>query len=241
MKLGRFMLLLGCLALCFAGGLMAFNFVVMPQLIHHNDVVTVPDVRERTVAEARAALGRAGLHLQEERQAPHPTIPAGQIIKQTPRAAAPIRTGRRVIVVVSSGPALSSAPELAGLSRRQAEMTLQNLSLRPGRLLRLRREGMLATTVVYQYPPAGTSLLRDAAVDMVVADPALPPAYLMPDLRGATLDQARAVIVAAGCVTGGVTFQRQRGMPANIVLAQEPAPGSRVLKGATIDLVAAGR
>jgi serine/threonine-protein kinase len=238
LKLSRFLLLLGGLLVCFMIGLAAFNYLVMPRLIHHNVVVTLPDLRGRSVADARAEMGRLGLQVVEERQVPDPTVPAGMIVRQSPRASSPIRSGRRVTVVTSSGPATVDIPDLAGLSRRQAEMTLQNRFLRVGRLLRLRQSGVSLPTVLYQYPPAGGRALKDQPVDLVVGEPDLPPAYRMPDLRGVPVWRARSVIEAAGCVMGTITYQRHTGVSPSEVLLQEPPPGSRVLRGATIELVA---
>lgn len=238
MKLGRFLLLVGGVVACFSVGLVAFNYLVMPRLIHHNVVVTVPDLRGRTVAEARAEMGRLGLQVVEEKQLPDMVVPPGRIARQSPRADSPIRSGRRITVNVSSGPPTVEVPTVTGLSRRQAEMTLANGSLRSGRLLHLRRGDATVPTVIYQNPPAGTRALREQPVDLVVAEPAMPPAYCMPDLRGASVLRARGVIEAAGCVAASVTYERRPGMAPSVVVGQEPPPGSRILQGATVELVA---
>ncbi len=241
MKLGRFALLLGGAILLFCVGLAAFNFLVMPRLIHRNTIVSVPDLRGKTVEIARGEAGRDGLQVIEERQASSPTVPAGRIIEQSPRANAAIRRGRRILVVTSAGPAAGLVPELTGLARRQAEMTLARESFRTGRLLRVQRDDVAVPTVAFQYPPAGTSLRKDSAVDLVIAEPGMPPVYRMPDLRGLPLYQARAAIEAAGCVTASVNYQRQRGTPQNTVLAQTPEPGGPITRGANVELVASGR
>lgn len=241
MKLSRFLLLLGSAVLLFMVGLLAFNFLVMPRLIHHNEIVAVPDLRGKPVQEARGEAGRAGLQLVERRQAAHPTVPAGSIVDQQPRGGVSIRRGRRVDVTVSSGPAMSLVPDLSGLSRRQAELTLAREALRPGRLLRLRDDAATVPTIAFQDPPAGLRQRSDGVVDLVVAEPGLPPAYRLPDLTGVSLYRARAAIEAAGCVAGKVTYDRRRGSPPGTVVGQDPAPGSRILKGASIDLVASSR
>ena len=241
MKLGRFLTLVGAFVLLVGLGLAIFNFLIMPRLIHHNAVVAAPDLRGKTVEIARGEGGRLGLQIVEERQIAHPTIPAGRIVEQDPRANASVRLGRRIQVVVSAGPATNAVPELAGLSRRQADMTLARDSFRAGRIVRLHTEEVAAPTVAFQYPPPGGVLQRDAAIDLVVAEPGLPPAYRMPDLRGKALGRARAAVEAAGCIASSVTFQRRPGIEPGTVLAQTPAPGSRILKGANVELVASQR
>lgn len=241
MKLGRFLVLIGVFVLLFAIGLGIFNFLIMPKVIHHNPVVAMPDLRGKTVETARGEAGRAGLQLVEDRQEAHPTIAAGRVIEQTPRANTSVRRGRRVLVVVSAGPAVGTVPDLAGLSRRQADMTLARETFRPGRIVRLHRDDVAAPTVLFQFPPPGSTQRREATIDLVVAEPGSPPVWRMPDLRGAALGRARAAVEAAGCVPGTVTFQRRPGVEPGTVLAQTPAPGSRIPKGASVELVASAR
>lgn len=240
MKLGRFLALLAGFGLLFTIGLLAFNFLVMPRLVHHNPVVAVPDLKGHTLEQARGEAGRAGLQVVEERTVAHPTAPAGRIVDQSPRGGAAIRRGRRVTVVVSGGPAAGAVPDVAGLSRRQAEMTLRRDTFRAGRVLRFRDPGVAVPTVAFQYPPPGSNQRKDAAIDLVVAEPGLPPAYRMPDLRGVPLYRARLAIEAAGCVAAGVSYRRDSAA-AGTVVAQSPAPGSMVMKGASVELVASGR
>lgn len=241
MKLWRFLVLLaGALAL-FAFGLVAFNYLVMPRLIHHNTVVLMPDLRGRTLAAAHEEAARRELILRETRQRPHPTLPAGTVLDQDPAPASPLRRGRTVEVVTSSGPPVGGVPELVGLSRRQAELTLQRERLRLGRVGRIRLPGVTVPVVSHQYPPAGTELQLDSPVDLIVGEPALPTAYRMPDLRGLPLHLARREIAAAGCVAGSVSYRRGEDVPPNTVVAQDPAAGSRILKGARVELVAASR
>ncbi len=241
MKLGRFLGLLGGFTLLFAVGLVSFNFLVMPRLIHHNPVVAVPDLRGKTVELARGEAGRAGLQLIEDRTAAHPSVAAGRVVEQTPAPGSSIRRGRRVTVVVSGGPAQGTVPDLAGLTRRQAGMLLARESFREGRVLRYRTDLVTAPTVTFQKPPAGTRHLKAQPIDLVVAEPDQAPAYRLPDLRGEPLYLARLAIEEAGCVVAAVTHRREPGVAPGTVLAQAPSPGSRVLKGATIELVASAR
>jgi serine/threonine-protein kinase len=241
MKLWRFGLVMGGAVILFGIGLLAFNFVIMPRLVHRNTVVLVPDLQGQDLAGAQETVQQLGLKLTESRQRPHPSVPPGRILDQTPAAASPIRRGRTVRVVTSSGPPAAMLPDLAGLTRRQAEITLQREGYRLGRILHLRRQDVTVPTVVYQYPPGGVVLRKGQAVAMVVAEPTLPAVYRMPDLRGVSLFVAREAIAAAGCVAAGVTYERTREVAPNTVLEQSPEPGIRIRKGARIELVASTR
>ncbi|MDP2324472.1 MAG: PASTA domain-containing protein, partial [Gammaproteobacteria bacterium] len=134
----------------------------------------------------------------------------------------------------------TALPDLVGQSERQAGMTLTRDSFQLGRVVRVRQAGLAEPQVVAQSPQAGTKLLRGDVVDLVVAEPAGRPKYMMPDLRGVTLERARQAIEKAGLVLGHVEIDRNGG-PEGTVLEQRPRAGVRVSKGDRVDLLAASR
>ena len=241
MKLWKFLLLITTLFV--AGGtlLLGVNFLVLPSLIHSNKVVTMPDVRGMSVTGAETQLATMGLEVEVARQRAHPTIPAGMILDQIPGPQARIRGGRTVRVVTSNGPPAGAVPKLAGLSLRQAEITLQRENYRLGRVLRVRREGVTEPVVDYQNPVPGIELFKGATVDLVVAEPAAAELLRMPDLRGVPLYQARQVIADAGFVLAPVTYERTGDLAPNLIMSQNPAAGRRIRKGERLELVASSR
>ena len=241
MKLWQFLLML--MGLVFLGGtlLLGFNFVLMPRLIHRNEVVLMPDLRGMTVADAEAAAQALHLQVHATRVRPHPTIAAGMILEQLPAPSVPIRRGRMVRVITSSGPPAGAVPNLAGLTVHQAEITLQREAYRLGRILHIRRDEVSEPTVVYQSPGAGVDLPKGRTINLVLAEPGPQPQLRMPDLRGAPLYRARQAIAAAGCVLAPVIYERSSDLPAQVVLSQSPPSGRRIEKGTRIELVASSR
>ncbi len=241
MRLWSLVLWIAGAALLFGVGLLAFNNLIMPRLVHRHDVVLVPDLRGHTLAGAHTEVSRLGLRLAESRQNAHPTVPAGLVLSQVPGPADHVRRGRVIKVVTSSGPPAGLVPQLTGLTRRQAEITLQRESFRLGRILHMRRPDVSVPTVVFQYPPAGLRQRKGQSVALVVAEPTLPDDYLMPDLRGQSLFAAREKISGAGFVSAPAVYRRDRSVQPNTVVSQDPRPGVRVRKGERIELVAASR
>jgi beta-lactam-binding protein with PASTA domain len=130
---------------------------------------------------------------------------------------------------------------LAGLSLRQAEITLQRENFRLGRVLKIRRKGVTQPVVAYQNPVAGTNLFKGAVVNLVVAEPAAAELLRMPDLRGMPLFQARQAISDAGFILAPVTYERTSRSAPNLVLSQHPPAGERIRKGERLELVASSR
>ncbi|MDX2474559.1 MAG: PASTA domain-containing protein [Candidatus Krumholzibacteria bacterium] len=241
MKLWKFILLL--MGLVVAGGvlLLSVNFLVLPSVIHSNEVVTMPDVRGMSETGASTQLRAVGLEVEVVRQRAHPTIPEGMILDQIPGPSSRIRGGRTVRVITSSGPPAGAVPHLVGLSLRQAEITLQRENYRLGRVLHVQRTGVTEPVVYFQNPVSGIELYKGAVVDLVVAEPAATVLLRMPDLRGVPLYQARQSIADAGFVLAPVTYQRTSRSAPNMVLSQEPPAGQRIRKGERLELVASSR
>jgi len=240
-KLWKFLLLMVGFVAAGGGLLLGVNSLVLPAVIHGNEVVTMPDIRGMSVTGAGARLRKLELGVDVVRQRAHPTIPEGMILDQIPAPSARVRGGRTVHVVTSSGPPAGAVPRLAGLSLRQAEITLQRENYRLGRVLRVRRQGVTEPVVYYQNPVPGVELYKGAVVELVVAEPAATELLRMPDLRGVPLYQARQSIADAGFVLAPVTYQRTTDTAPNLVLAQQPAAGRRVGKGERLELVASSR
>jgi len=240
-KLWKFLLLAASLAMVGGVALLGFNFLVLPAIIHHNKVVTMPDIRGMSVRGADTELGLLDLDVEVSRQRSHPSVPEGMILDQIPGPQARIRGGRTVRVITSSGPPAGAVPQLAGLSLRQAEITLQRENYRLGRVLRIRRPGVTEQIVDYQNPGAGLELYKGAVVDLVVAEPAAADLVRMPDLAGVPLYKARQVIADAGFGLAPVVYERTGDVAPNLVIAQRPAAGRRIRKGERLELVASSR
>jgi len=241
LKIWQFILLLGTLAVVFAVGLVLSNAMLVPRLVHRNAEVRVPDLAGRVTADAGDLAASSGLTVEVVREETHPILSAGTVISQIPESGRIVRAGRAVALVISAGPPAGQVPMLGGLSRRQAESTLQRESYRVGRVLHMMRASVGASTVTMQYPPAGTRTRKGGEVDLLVADPPPMSAFLMPDLRGQALYLARQALESAGCATAPVRYERDRNVPHGTVLSQKPVPGTRILKGETIELVASTR
>lgn len=241
MKLWKFMLLVMGMVVLGGAVVLGVNFLLLPQIIHQNKVVAMPDIRGMTVTGAETQLVVHDLQVVVRRQMAHPTIPKGMILDQVPPPQKGIRGGRTVSVITSSGPPAGSLPDLKGLSLRQAEITLQREKFRLGRVLKLRTPGSTQTVVSFQNPEPGVEMYKGAVIDLVVTEPANAELVRMPDLRGTSLYKARQIIAAAGFVLGPVDYERTGSVEPNTVIEQDPPAGQRIAKGERLELVASSR
>lgn len=197
--------------------------------------VTVPDLQAKSVNEASAVLGEAGLHLHvEEGRRLDPKIPAGQILTQEPQAGVSTRRDRSVRVWVSAGPRATVVPALVGESERAALIRVQQEGFDRAGIAEIRSSDYPGGgTVVAQTPPPKSSGSR---VALLVNRGERGETYVMPDLIGVNGDRAADVLRASGFRIAVVGDHPYPGVPAGIVLRQSPQAGFEISRGDTISL-----
>jgi beta-lactam-binding protein with PASTA domain len=191
----------------------------------------VPLLRGRQRAEATSLLTRTGLQLGSVGDRPS-AEPAGTVVDQDPGAGTQVARGARVSVWLAAPPTVSRVPPLGGRDRAAAGDVLRDAGLVLGDVNE-REAGEPAGTVVDQAPAPGTDAAPGTPVHVWLAIPAL---VEVPDVTSQSVEEARRLTAERGLVVG-VRTSPTPDRPAGTVLAQQPAPGARVARGTTVDLV----
>jgi len=128
-----------------------------------------------------------------------------------------------------------SAPDLIGLSLKEALDRLRVSGLAIGRQEAKQTVDEPAQRVLSQRPRPGTQLDPGTPVDLVYAEPLPDTRIEVPDVVGADIRQATETLLSAGFE---IARQKEPSAEAwNKVLRQKPAAGSRVEKGTQVTLV----
>lgn len=226
------------LAGLFVAGILAFNFIVMPMLVHQSGAIIVPDLRNSSEAQAKQALARFGLVLNVDRSEYDPQIPPGFVVSQTPRANESLKPGRTVTVVLSLGPRTRQVPEIKGMTLRQSRSVLEHAGLVVGRVVKVARTGEEHEVVIATSPAVGDDAREGEAVDLVATSVGAAPWYLMPDLSRQDLFFVRERLERLGFRISSVRYEARDGVFPNTVVDQRPRPGMRIREGESIELVA---
>ncbi len=195
--------------------------------------VKVPDVIGFTQDAAVKAISEAGLRPNIDTkvtdQAP------GTVLEQTPKPGELVDRGSEVTILVARPPKQVTVPDLSGLTVDEARATLEGEHLTLGKITpqeSSQREG----TVIFQSPPAGSSVDRGSAVDVTIAAP--PADIPVTDHTCESLGKAQSELENAGftvVVAGTPQFNPSCPQP-NKVAAQDPSSGSYP-QGTTVTLV----
>jgi serine/threonine-protein kinase len=131
------------------------------------EMVTVPTVTGDTQADAQAALKKAGFTVKVTKRS-DATAVKGAVIEQDPAGAAQAPKGSSVTIVVSTGPAQVTVPDLTGLSQAAAVAQIQALGLVESVQTEHGAAPADVGNVVDQDPPAGTTVNKGSTVTIWV-------------------------------------------------------------------------
>jgi beta-lactam-binding protein with PASTA domain len=192
----------------------------------------VPNVVGLTQAAAQSAITNANFVVGAVTQASSTTVPAGNVISESPGAGSCQSSGSPVNIVVSSG---VTVPNVVGDTQAAAQSVITAASLIVGTVNFANSSTVPAGSVITENPSAGTSVAAGSAVDLVVSTGAA--ALLVPNVVGDTQAAATTAITGAGLVLGTVTAASSGTVSAGDVISQSPVAGTSVAAGSAVNLV----
>lgn len=193
------------------------------------EMVTVPELVNLPLEEAKTKLTEAKLSLGEVSEQFSESVEAGKLISISPGAGESVKHDSSVNLVVSKGREPISVPDLANLSRTEAEAKVTEAKL----IFSVTEEfndSVEAGYVISQAPAAGETLHRGDSVSFVVSKG--PELREVPNVIGKNVDEAKQILEAAGFVVETKRIFITFGLVAN-----QSVPGGTKLKvGSTITL-----
>ncbi|HEV2146790.1 MAG TPA: PASTA domain-containing protein [Longimicrobiaceae bacterium] len=204
-------------------------------------VVTVPDLRGRTLSAARGLADDAGVEVERGASLHHPTVPEGAVLAQSPLPGQEVTRGAAVRVTLSAGRERRPVPEVADLTAAQAEALLT----RTGFAVRVRRvlSDRAAGRVLGVTPAPGTLVPIPGTVELSLsAGPpeVVVPVVAVPDVGGLPEAQAREALRSAGLRVGEVGYAPGSSVPLGGVASQQPAAGDSVRAGTAVNVTISG-
>jgi len=128
--------------------------------------VVCPDVRGKTVEEAKRLLEKNGLSLSISRYERRNDVPLNHITVQKPEANISTRLGRTVMVIVSEGPELIPLPVLEGKSIVNAEEILREKDIQISKVIYAPHPK--TGRVIAQTPKGGEDIIKGKGVTLLV-------------------------------------------------------------------------
>jgi beta-lactam-binding protein with PASTA domain len=224
-------LILGIICLYFL-----LDLLIMPIYTRHWQRVQVGNVLNMSYTAAQKMLKKEGLHVVKAEEKYDENYPPGFVLFQNPEAGAYVKKGRRIYLTIGKGLRIFTMPKLIGMAERDALFTLEEHNLVVGKtsydLDNFYPEGV----VIGQSKPAGEDITIGETVDIVVSLGVEPSNFIVPDIVGKSLNDAKAAILRAGLAVGNIHYEIFDKLLPNTVIEQSKTPGTQVHVGDSIDL-----
>ena len=228
-SLGKLLVLVGALGLTF----LIFFGLSMRVALRAREV-EVPPLLGRTVSDATQQLADLGLGLRvDENERSDEKVPAGRIMQQDPPAGAQARSQRTIRVWVSAGPRTTTIPVLVGQTERTAQIRLEQDGLEIASVTEFRSTDYPPDAIAAQDPPPAS---RAPRVALLINRGEQAMTYVMPDVIGMEGERTAAALRARGFRVTITGSQPYPGVPAGIVVRQQPAGGFQVAGADPISL-----
>ena len=214
------------------------NSLAMPYVAgKFKGTVKVPALVSLPPEQAKAILSKNDLIYMLDSTGDYSAdVAAGKILTQYPETGTEVKKGRRIWVKISKGLKSVEMPTLRGLSLRQAEITLQQLGLKVGRVREVRNSMIPSGAVIGTSPGAKATVEKGREVNIELSQGTSSESSGMPALTGMSLAQAKDEIRKLDLTLGKITYKKEPKSLPNTVLSQSPSAGSDY-KGRSVDLV----
>ncbi len=216
-----------------------FDLVIMPAYTRHGQEIMVPDLTNMFYEEAREQLAERGLKIveREKKFDKSGQFSIGVVMSQVPTPFSEVKKGRRIYVTVSKGEPDIEMPKLIYTSERNAIFTLERYDLVLGEVRYEHSDIFHAGVISEQSIEAGAEVRPGMVIDLTVSLGQFPDNFIVPDVIGRSLPDAKKIILQSGLTLGAVSFQIEPDLLPETVIDQSLEPEMEVTKGDTINLL----
>lgn len=194
--------------------------------------VTVPNLLTLTEDQAEDALDQVGLELGRVKRESSDS-PEGTVFEQNPGSGELLNEGESVNIVVSTGVATATVPDVVGLPEADAVAAIEDEGLTADVVTEPSDEAGEGI-VIAQDPGAGTELEEGDTVQILVSEG---PEFEMPDVQGDDADEAEAFLEdELGLDVSQEGSPEPCPQPPDTVCSQDPEPGEPVQPGDSVTL-----
>lgn len=177
-------------------------------ITRHGDVITVPDIRGKSIKDATEALEKLGFEVEVRDSVYIDSLPPLQVYEQTPERGDVVKVHRTIYLTVNKViPPMVPMPDLEGLTYRSAEMTLRARRLNIGDTIY--KPDFATNTVLEQLLNGkpikpGKEIPEGSYITLVLSSGTGSMENPVPELAGLTYMEAREVLAASNLTIGTV-------------------------------------
>ncbi len=199
-----------------------------------SEKVEVPQVVGKSLEEAAMLLSQSGLGMKVAGKKFSSDVPVNVVISQTPLPGTKVKKNRMVEVVISGGAKLIKLPLLAGMKLREAKLLLSEKGIPIAHISWVYSDSA-QEEIISQDPPAGSEVIREEGVNLLVSAGPESLKFMMPDFRGEKIKKVSRFLQNIP-----LSIAKIKEVPSSeeegTVISQSPPPGSMVDENTGIEL-----
>ncbi|MFC5182191.1 Stk1 family PASTA domain-containing Ser/Thr kinase [Actinomadura harenae] len=193
----------------------------------------VPDrIVGMKIAAAKSTLRGDGLNVRLGEAAYSDRAPKGTVAASDPGAGARVSKGQTITLTPSLGKTPRDVPDVNGSSLDDARSKLKDAGFTVGDVKQQTSQTVARDKVLRTDPVAGTKVSPDAGPVGIVVSTGMS----MPNLVGQNADEATNTLRSMGLKVD-TKKRKDKDKPANVVLEQQPDPGTGLSRGDKVTLV----
>jgi beta-lactam-binding protein with PASTA domain len=213
---------LSALILFFLSALIAY------QVTLSGEMVTIPDLKNKSLDEAKEILSEKKLFLIKSGIELHDRIEKDKIIQQDPLAGSKVKINSVVKVVQSAGKEKVIVPRFIGRSLQAIGPEIIEAGLMKGKISHVHTAAYSAGRIISQNPLDTEEVARGSRISFLVSQGEREKKFLMPDLIGKRASVAIEKLKELEFNIGHIRYSYYPGLESGIVINQYPEPGSRI-------------
>jgi serine/threonine-protein kinase len=196
------------------------------------ETVVVPDLTNKTEAEADQLLKKAGLILGAVSDGFSDTVEDGRIISQSPKTGAKVEKGASIDITVSRGAEMVEVPDVTNNTVEEATGILENAGFKVSKFEDF-SDSVAKDHIMRQNPIAGDKAKKGSTVSITISKGSK--SVTMIDLTGQIEADARNWLESRGLICS-VTKVSKGGIVSGYVWEQDVAVGVKIDQGTTVTL-----
>ena len=189
--------------------------------------VSAPDVRNKTLEEAKVTIVKAGLEVGDITEVASDDVKEKTVIDSDPKAGKKVRRGSKVDLRVSSGKKTVDMPNFVGMDEDNVKRNASKLGFKNITVEKVESDRFDTGKVVSQNIPAGTEIVTKEK-ELIIQVSSGKKKVSMPNLVGEDINRAESVIASYGFKN--VSYKEEYSdKEAGTVISQSIRSGSSII------------
>lgn len=196
--------------------------------------IEVPDVSNKTLAEATSALEDVKLAVGTVDYVYSDKVEEGKVVSQSPKAGSKQAEGTKINLQISQGTEQVTVPDLTDMTADEARAALQKAGLKYEAGAAEHSDKIKENHVVRQSPKAGEKVAKDTKVTYYLS--AGEETVAIPDVVGEGEGNAQSILTNAG-FTVTIDYKSSSDVEEGVVISMSPKAGEKAKKGSSVNIV----